>query len=71
MEAAVPDTLPTSVLLETDVEELGELLGGSMLKRGAGQQNKAVVVTICAQEGREAVKLWKKLESGTQVKPIT
>lgn len=68
MEAAVPDTLPMSVLLETDVEELGELLGGSMLKRGPEQQNKAVVVTICAQarrQGREAVEQWKKLESGT------
>ena len=46
------DTLPMSVLLGTDVEELGELLGEGILRKVPEQKDEALVVTTRAQARR-------------------
>ena len=75
VEAAVSDTLPMSVLLGTDVEELGELLGEGILKKAQEQKDEAVVVTTRAQarrqEREEAIQHQKELESGARANPVT
>ena len=75
VEAAVSDTLPMSVLLGTDVEELGELLGEGILKKAPEQKDEALVVTTRAQarrqEREEAIQHQKELESGARANPVT
>ena len=74
VEAAVSDTLPVSVLLGTDVVELGELLGKGISEKVRGQKDDAWVVTTRAQAEKQRVeevaKHNKQLESGVQATSI-
>ena len=73
VEAAVSNTLPVSVLLGTDVAELGELLGGGVLEKVRGQKDDAWVVTTRAQakrqEAEEEAQHKKQLESSLVPRP--
>ncbi len=55
VEAAVSETLPVSVLLGTDVPELGSLLGLEGAAGSATSEADALVVTTRAQARRQAV----------------
>ena len=75
VEAAVSDTLPVSVLLGTDVAELGNLLGGGIVSRPSEHKDRALVVTTRAQASRqemeEATQRQREGESGVQVHAVT
>ena len=70
VEAAVSDTLPVSVLLGTDVAELGELLGKGISEKVQGQKDDVWVVTTRAQAEKQRVEEVaqhnKQLESAVQ-----
>ena len=73
VEAAVSNTLPVSVLLGTDVAELGELLGGGVLEKVRRQKDDTWVVTTRAQakrqEAEEEAQHKKQLESSLVPRP--
>ncbi len=75
VEAAVSETLPVSVLLGTDVPELGDLLGKVEITSGHTQGADAMVVTTRArakqQEHDEDVQLQRQNESGVRASPVT
>ena len=73
--AAVSDTLPTSVLLGTDVSELGKLLGMQIApKTTSPGEQRAYMVTTRAKEAAEASKEQEERsneqESGVSPNPV-
>ena len=70
VEAAISDTSPASVLLGTDMAELGELLGRGTFEKVRGQKDDAWVVTTRAQakkqRAEEVAQHSLQLESGVQ-----
>lgn len=77
VEAGVSNTLPTSVLLGTDVPEMTELLRGGCFRPRLPKEDhpeKALVVETRAQarvrEREEAIEKAKELGSAAQPKPV-
>ena len=74
VKAAVADKLPASVLLGTDVPELGRLLRVNPMAIHSEVVEEALVVRTRAQtkkeEAEEAMRVTKEKESGVQAKPL-